>query len=127
MGLGIGYTKEDNDSLDVYLKGIIKDGDIAEKEVLEAASEKVKEYIVANLNKHKRSLEKRYKNRPAMADDVKITRRKGTLKISGGVKTGTLWHIVNDGTLHTMGIHFMDGALARLDDSIDGIWDKILR
>lgn len=127
MSFEIKYQEHNEDTLEAFLYGIVRESDRTAKEMLEEAADLVKAYVVANLNKHRRVLAVRYKGRPAMADDVKISRSRGGIKVSGGRMTGTLWHIVNDGTLHTMGTHFMDGALARLDGSIDKIWDEMMR
>ena len=122
--------EDDDDGLRVYLTDIVKDAEKTEREMLEETGDQLKEYIVANLNKHRRVLKNRH--RVAMADDVKKTIRtdkwgRKYVSIRGGKKTGTLWHIVNDGHLHSMGIHFMDGALARLDGTMDELWNKIMR
>lgn len=130
--MSYNITFESDDGLQVYLNDIVKDAEKTERQMLEEAGDQLKEYIEANLNKHRRVLAVRYKGRPAMADDVKRTIRTNKwgekyVSVRGGKKTGTLWHLVNDGTLHTKGIHFMDGALARMDGSIDRLWDKIMR
>ena len=124
MAFNVDYRGSGGDTLEVYLASIEEDSEKTEKEMLKEAGDKVKEYIVANLNKHRRVLAIRHKGRPAMADDVKISIRMGkrgyrSAKVMGGKMTGTLWHLVNDGNLHATGIHFMDGALARLEGSID--------
>ena len=128
--MGFNVTFEDDDGLQIYLSQIAKDAEKTEREMLEEAGDQLREYVVANLNKHRRSLKKRY--RVAMADDVKRTIRTNKwgrkyVSVRGGKKTGTLWHIVNDGHLHSIGIHFMDGALARLDGTMDELWNKITR
>jgi len=130
--MSYNITFESDDGLQVYLNDIVKDAEKTERQMLEEAGDQLKEYIVANLNKHRRVLAVRYKGRPAMADDVKRTIRTNKwgekyVSVRGGKMTGTLWHLVNDGTLHTRGTHFMDGALARMDGSIDKLWDKIMR
>lgn len=132
MGFKIDYREDNEDTLEAYLSGIVKDSEITADDMLDEAAETVKEYVVANLNKHRRSLAVRYKGRPAMADDVKINKsnlRSGnkSAKVQGGRKTGTLWHLVNDGNLHSSPTHFMDGALARLDGDIDKLWDKVIK
>lgn len=127
MGFQIDYREHNQDTLEAYLSSIIQDSEKTEKEMLEEAAEQVKQLVVANLNKHRRALAVRYKGRPAMADDVKIRKTKGSAKIQGGKMTGTLWHLVNDGTLHTIGTHFMDGALTQLDGNIDKLWDKVMK
>ena len=131
MSFKLDYGENSGDTLDIYLSEIIKDSERTEKDMLKEASEKVKEFIVANLNRHRRTLAIRYKGRPAMADDVKVSIRTGqwggkTAKISGGKMTGTLWHLVNDGNLYSSPTHFIDNALARLDSDIDSIWDKTM-
>lgn len=130
--MSYNITFENDDGLQVYLNDIVKDAEKTERQMLEEAGDRLKEYIEVNLNKHRRALAVRYRGRPAMADDVKRTIRTNKwgqkyVSVRGGRMTGTLWHLVNDGTLHTMGIHFMDGALARMDGSMDKLWDKIMR
>lgn len=130
--MGFNMTFEDDDKLQVYLSEIIQDGERSEKEMLKETGEKLKGFIEQNLNVHRRTLAVRYKGRQAMADDVKLSIRTNPggvkyARLSGGKMTGTLWHLVNDGTLHTNGTHFMDGALARLDGDIEKVWDKILK
>lgn len=130
--MSYNITFESDDGLQVYLNDIVKDAEKTERQMLEEAGDQLKEYIETNLNKHRRVLAVRYKGRPAMADDVKRTIRTNKwgrkyVSVRGGKKTGTLWHIVNDGHLHSVGIHFMDGALARMDGSMDKLWDKIMR
>lgn len=131
MSFKIEHKENDADSFDVFLSKIEADSEEAEKKMLREAGEQVKEFIIANLNKHRRTLAVRYKGRPAMADDVKVSiitvNGYKVARVMGGKKTGTLWHLVNDGTLHAMGIHFIDGAMARLDGTIEDLWDKIMR
>ena len=132
MGFNIDYRESNKDTLEAYLSDITKDAEKTQDDMLREAGEEVKEYVVANLNKHRRPIAARYKGRPAMADDVKVSIRSGKwggrfARIMGGKKTGTLWHLVNDGNLHSMGIHFMDGALAKLDGNIDKVWDKVIK
>ena len=132
MGFNIDYREHNDDTLEAYLSGIVKDSEMTEQEMLRNAGEKVKEFIVSNLNRHRRVSAVRYKGRPAMADDVKVSIRAGKwgdrhARVMGGKMTGTLWHLVNDGNLHSSATHFMDGALARLDGDIDKLWDKMMR
>ena len=128
--MGFNVTSEDDNGLQIYLSQIKRDAEKTEREMLEETGDQLKEYVVANLNKHRRVLKNRY--RVAMADDVKRTIRTNKwgekyVSVRGGKKTGTLWHIVNDGHLHSTGIHFMDEALARLDGNMDKLWDKFMR
>lgn len=132
MSFNIDYQEKDKDGFNIFLSEIMADGEEAERKMLREAGNKVKEKVVANLNRHRRPLAVRYKNRPAMADDVKVSVRKdkyGNLvtRIGGGKMTGTLWHLVNDGNLHSTATHFMDNAIKELDNSIDGIWDEVMK
>jgi len=132
MALKLEYDKFNDDSLEVFLQGVLSESDEIEKKMLKMAAERAKELVVSNLNKHRRILAKRYKDRPAMADDVKISiasDRWGdrSAKVMGGKKTGTLWHIVNDGNLYSTPTHFLDIALNQLDNEIDSIWDSVMK
>jgi len=125
------YQEKSPDTFEVFLKGIITDSEEAERKMLKKAGELVKKYVVENLNKHRRNIAKRYKGRPAMADDVRISTRKDkfgdlAVKVHGGPRTGSLWHLVNDGTLHARPTHFMDDALKKLDEDIDDIWGQVM-
>lgn len=131
MGFDI-KVKDDIDELDIYLSGITNDSEELGTKMLKFTGEKVKEIIITNLNKHRRVLDVRYKGRPAMADDVKLSIRTDKYgekyaKVMGGSKTGTLWHVVNDGNLHSRATHFMDNAMKELDGDIDYIWKEAER
>lgn len=132
MGFKIEHQQKDNDTFEVFLKSIVTESEQTERDMLKEAGEQVKKFVVANLNKHRRILANRYNGRPAMADDVKISTRKDSdgnmsAKVQGGKKTGTLWHLVNDGNLHSQPTHFMDEALKSLDGAIDKTWDKVMK
>lgn len=132
MGFKLDYQEQNKSTLDVFLSSIVKDSEVTEKEMLKDASETIRKFVIANLNKHRRSLAVRYKGRPAMADDVKISVRTSKYgekyaRVMGGKMTGTLWHLVNDGTLHSKGTHFIDNALTQLDGDMDRIWDKVMK
>lgn len=67
-----------------------------------------------------------------MADDVviKIGRDKygyRYAKVCGGKQTGTLWHIVNDGTYKNNATHFMDNVISESENEIQAIIDQELR
>jgi len=132
MKFEVKYSQEDDDKLNAYLESILIDSVEAEREMLEKSGDRLKALVEIELNKIRRSVTKRYKDRPAMADDVRKNIRTGKwghkyVRVSGGKKTGTLWHLVNDGTLHTHGTHFMDKALQNMDKDIDKIWDETLK
>lgn len=131
----MGYDiklKDEADTLEIFLSDIKNDCEVTEAKALKAAGEKVKELVVANLDRHRRIITTRYKGRPAMADDVKVSIRTDKYgdkyaKVMGGKKTGTLWHLVNDGNLYSQPTHFMDEAMNKLDDNIDDIWEEAER
>lgn len=132
MSFNLDYKEDSGDTLDAYLSSIVEDSEKTEREMLKEAGDQVKEFVVANLNKHRRALAVRYKGRPAMADDVRVSVRTDKwgnryARVLGGKMTGTLWHLVNDGNLHSQPTHFMDGAIKKLDQEIDKIWDKTMR
>ena len=56
MGFEISYREHNEDTLESYLNGIVKDTEKTEKEMLTEAGNRVKEYIVESLNKHRRAL-----------------------------------------------------------------------
>jgi len=131
MGFNINMD-EDREGLEVFLTGIQAESEKIEKQMLRQSGDKVRELVVAELNKHRRPLAVRYKGRPAMADDVKRTIRANKwgekyVSIKGGKATGTLWHIVNDGTLHSRPTHFLDRAIKQIDDEMDKIWDEVIK
>lgn len=131
MGLNISY-EENKDGLGIFLTGIQVESEKIEKEMLKKSGDRARELVVAELNKHRRPLSIRYKGRPAMADDVKRTIRSNRwgeryVSIRGGKATGTLWHIVNDGTLHSSPTHFLDEAMKKIDEDIDELWDEVMK
>lgn len=132
MGFNLDFKEDTGNTLDLYLTNILEDSEKTESDMLKSAGETIKELIVKNLNKHRRVIAVRYKGRPAMADDVKVYRRTDkfgnkSARVQGGKMTGTLWHLVNDGNLHSQPTHFMDGALNKLDKDIDEVWDKVMK
>jgi len=67
-----------------------------------------------------------------MSDDVVIKTGKDKYgykyaKVGGGKHTGTLWHIVNDGTYRTKATHFMDRTISETEGEIQAIIDEELR
>lgn len=131
MGLNVNYD-EDREGLDVFLTGIQIESEKIEKGMLQKSGDMVRDLVVAELNKHKRVLAVRYKGRPALADDVSRTIRTSKwgdkyVSIRGGKKTGTLWHLVNDGTLHSRPTHFLDRAIKQMDENIDQMWNEVIK
>ena len=127
MGLNFTVTG-DNKTLEAFITGIAKDAEDIGDKMIKTVGEIAKKLVIAELNKHRRVLAIRH--RPALADDVKLSIRKDkygdrVARISGGKKTGTLWHIVNDGNLHSRPTHFIDNAMKKLDEAIDEAWKGV--
>lgn len=83
-----------------------------------------------NVNQNGTEIKRRRKVH--MADDVVIKTGKDKYgyryaKVGGGKKTGTLWHIVNDGTYKNKATHFMDNVISETSSEVDGIIDQELR
>jgi len=132
IDMGFNVTFEDDQGLQMYLTQIQKEAEMAREEMLRKSGDILREFVVAELNKHRRPLAVRYKGRPAMADDVKRTIKTNKwgekyVSVRGGKMTGTLWHLVNDGNLHSTPTHFMDNAIAKFDREIDKIWDEVMK
>lgn len=129
MGFKITQVKSEEAGLEVYLNEIEKLGEKKRDEMLKSAGEKAKELVTANLLKHKRILKERTKI--PFSDDVKLSIRTDkngnkVARVHGGKSTGTLWHIVNDGTYRSKALHFLDKATADLDKEIDKMWGNEL-
>lgn len=128
----------DTSGLDKFMESILIDVENVGEEALKKCAHVIKAKVEGNL----RQLQKKHYNkngnelkRPReihMADDVvvKITKDKfghRVAKVQGGKKTGTLWHIVNDGTYKNSATHFMDNAINQSDSSIASSLDEELR
>ncbi len=129
MGYNLNF-KEYGESVDLVLDQILLDSVETEDKMLKIVKEEAKKEIEYELLKLKRSGIDRPKGRPPMCDDVIATIEKDSwgnrkAKISGDKKTGTLWHLVNDGTLYAQATHFMDKAIARIDSKINAIWERM--
>ncbi len=127
--MSFNITTKDNNEFHMYMDSIQKDAEMTENQMLEKSGDILKEFVIAELNKHRRIIAERYKGRPAMADDVRKTIKKNKwgesyVSVRGGKKTGTLWHLVNDGNLYSTPTHFMDNAIAKFDNEIDKIWNE---
>jgi len=79
---------------------------------------------------------KRYghQERPHMADDVVVSNKQHldgetTRTVGGGKKTGTLWHLVEYGTIrnHYKAKHFMENSVSETETATDKIFDEEIR
>lgn len=116
-------TEEDMD-IKVWLADIERESGELTMKVAENYAEFGKttvEKLLANAKRHGKLPEKRGVH---MHEDVKLrgNKSKGFMTIGGGKMTGTLWHIVNDGTYQSTGIHFIEKALDEMD-KFRGGWD----
>lgn len=116
--------------IDVYLKEIIGATEAAEEKYLRRSAQIMKRNIVRNLKHFKSSIEKA--GYVHMADDVtySITKDKYGKKVArvrGGRKTGTKWHLVNDGTYKMDATHFMDSAITQTERDLETITDEEMK
>lgn len=112
----------------VNLQTIINASDEAGDKIMKKCATVIKCRVVSNLNKLRTS----QITHTHMADDVVIKIGKDKYgyryaKVCGGPKTGTLWHIVNDGTYKNKATHFMDDAISATEKEIEEIIDQELR
>jgi len=136
MSLSMNYI--DTDKLEVFLGKLETDSKAAGDQIQEKSAVIIKSRIEGQLNRirsgTKESVSRSKKNNTKykhMADDVKITKKKDefgerTIRVQGGKKTGTLWHIVNDGTYRTNATHFMDKAMKEAEPEIQAVIDAEL-
>lgn len=133
MGMKMKY--EDGDTLHVMLGGMVNACGEVGLRIQKRVAKVTKTRIVDNLNTLRtRENSEIYTH---MADDVQTRTTRDNfgqpiVKVSGGKKTGTLWHIVNDGSYNirvgkrNRATHFMDSALRETDSQIDTIIDEEL-
>lgn len=117
--------KEDADKLGVFLNGIIFETEEVARKTLREAAALTKDAVIRHLPRSNNDKE----GHVHMQDDVHASVRKSKdgglyASVKGGKKTGTLWHLVNDGTYHSRATHFMDKAMAEVGPEIEAILDK---
>lgn len=108
---------EENMDIKLWFKELEQDSQELTIKVAENYAEfakKTVEKLLANAKRHGKVPERRGVH---MHEDVKLreNKSKGFMTIGGGKMTGTLWHIVNDGTYQSTGIHFIEKALDEMD------------
>lgn len=129
--MGHGIKVEENGALVQFLKKIEKDCKDVEKKILTQSGKVIKGKVVDLLNAIKRKDKYVKDGYTHMADDVKVRLSKdefgySVVRISGGKKTGTKWHLVNDGTFRTPATHFMTNAIDSSESEIEAIIDNEL-
>jgi HK97 gp10 family phage protein len=124
-------VKQEGESFEVWLNDINKFTDVAQEKILKESATIIKEKAVSELNRIRTNDTEEREQYKHMADDVRIvtgTNKYGgkIVKVQGG-KTGTKWHLVNDGTYGGKGArHFIDNALNQTEFEIDNIIDRVL-
>lgn len=125
MGTKIKINESEN--INIFLDEILNATQEVEERFLKRAGQAVKKIIVQNLNiLRTKNDNPEYKH---MADDVIVRTVKDVyghkvVRVRGGRKTGTLWHIVNDGTYRSKATHFIDNATYRADTEINNILEE---
>jgi len=134
MGNSVTFD-EDGLDLNSFLLGIENECEKSRDACLKALGQVAMDNVKRNMTKSERKDKEGQESgseRPHMKDDVKMQIRFDKMDliksavVKGGKRTGTLWHIVNDGTYRSRGTHFMDRALAETDNVAEGIIDATL-
>ncbi len=122
--------KNEGDEIKIFLDELLKDTENIEENYLKEASKIMKSNVEKNLNQLRtKTNNPNYKH---MADDVTsgITKDQYGYKIArvrGGRRTGTKWHLVNDGTYRSTATHFMDFAIKQTERDLERIADEEMK
>lgn len=117
---------EDTVDLSSWLKQIELDTGEYGIEVIDELGDITKKEAEKELKAIERK-DKMYDNRTVhmYQDVVKTKQKKGLVAVvKGGKETGTIWHIVNDGTYRSRPHHFIDRVLNSVEGQIDKVLDK---
>ena len=130
--MSVKLRYEDSDKLEVILGTISRDCENAGLDAQKECAKVVKREVIRRLDSIRTPDEETRQRIKHMADDVQITTTKDkygdtVVKVRGGKATGTLWHIVNDGTYRSRATHFMDLALSNVENELEQIIDEKLR
>lgn len=112
----------------INLQTLINAGEEAGERIMRKCATVIKTRAEGKLNR----LRTAQSDHIHMADDVVIKTGKDRYgyryaKVGGGKKTGTLWHIVNDGTFKNDATHFMDNTISESENEVQQIIDEELR
>ena len=127
VGFKIELGNQNSRSFDDFTDKILENCEDMETKVLEELKKEAPSIVKKELMK----VQRRGKLPPGrtkhMHADVKATIAKDKwgykeLKIKGGKQTGSLWHIVNDGTYKSKATHFIDKSM----DAIDNITNDVI-
>lgn len=112
----------------INLQTLINASDAASDRIMKRCASVIQTRVASKLNR----LRTGQSDHAHLADDVVIKTGKDKYgyryaKVGGGKKTGTLWHIVNDGTYKNKATHFMDETIKESETEIQQIIDDELR
>jgi len=127
----MGIRSNESGKLDSFLDGTVQAVENAKLATLKKAASDTKKAVIARmpLTNGKR----RHKHRKRMVDGVqaqlvpdKIYGGK-RVRVRGDRQTGSLWHILNNGTYRQQATHFLDKAMADVEAGLDATLDIALR
>ena len=129
--------QKDADKLEAFLDDISIAAEKAKDKVLRAGGKKAKEAVIRYAPRDTNvslSGKRRNEGRVRLADDVSArlvydSKFGGKrMLVGGGKKTGTIWHLVNDGGYkNRKPTHFVDKAASDLDGVLDQFIDEALK
>lgn len=122
-----GLRIEESEGIEIWLTNIETQTSEIAVATAEELGDLVKKDAIAQLKHIEREGALPVKRSLHTYQDVKKTHSKkyGYVAVGGGGLTGTLWHIINDGTYRSRATHFIDAILANLDGNADKVFDKI--
>ena len=108
---------EESENIKVWLSDVESDIQGAAIETIEEYGDLAKSIAEKELFALRRDGKLPVRRGKHMYQDVKVSKnkKKGRVTVGGGKLTGTLWHIVDEGTYNTDATHFIDKILNALD------------
>jgi len=114
-----------------FLSGTVLEVEAAKKRFLNDAKNKTKAAVSRNMPRT--AGVRRHQHRKRFIDDIQASlvddKEFGGKRalVRGGRDTGTLWHILNNGTRRSRATNFMDKAIADVDGKLDATLDIVMR
>jgi len=134
MPTALRYTESaDSDKFDVFIGDVVRVTEDSKNKFLNKMQTEAKDAVLRHIPRSAYTHGRRGKERVHLADDVESAlvpdddfggRR---VRTRGGKKTGSLWHIVSDGTYRSKANHFMDKAMGDIEKKIDAALDEAMR
>lgn len=138
--MGIRLSYKDSNEITGIVDDILEDLELTKEEVLKLMSPRLKRIAIEETRKIKRikNIQQHTKNKKGerrrtkhLYQDIVVTIKKDefgekVLRVGGGWSTGTLWHLVNDGTYRTQPTHFMDKIIKKAEKEFDEILGQAL-